>query len=132
VNVDLGKIKLPTYVFAAKEDHIAPWPTCYSSARLLTGNTRFVLGASGHIAGTINPVSSNKRHYWTNPTLADTADDWLAQATQQPGSWWQDWDSWLSPQSGKQVPAPAQPGSAEHPPLEAAPGRYVREKAVKV
>jgi len=125
--VDLRTIDAPTYIFAAREDHIVPWHSAYASTRVLPGQCRFVLGGSGHIAGVINPPAKKKRGYWTNEAITENADDWMASAKQQEGSWWPDWFAWLGERSGEQVPAKAQTGSAEYPPLEAAPGRYVTE-----
>jgi polyhydroxyalkanoate synthase len=133
--VDLNRIRVPAYVFAAKEDHIVPWKAAYASARLLPGDTpgsvRFVLGASGHIAGTINPASKNKRSYWaaSDGSLPANSEAWLSDATEQPGSWWKDWDRWLRQFAGREVRAPARLGSEKYAPIEPAPGRYVKEKA---
>jgi polyhydroxyalkanoate synthase subunit PhaC len=133
--VDLDRIKVPAYVFAAREDHIVPWKAAYASARLLPGDkpgrVRFVLGASGHIAGTINPPSKNKRSFWTGPdaNLPANSDAWFANATEHPGSWWTDWDKWLRPFSGGETSAPRKLGSEKYAPIEPAPGRYVKEKA---
>jgi len=127
--VDLGAIKAPAYVYASREDHIVPWTAAYLSVPLLTGKTRFVLGASGHIAGVINPPSKNKRNYWTNAKLPAKADDWFDGATEHPGSWWTDWSAWLGSHGGKQIAAPKTPGGRKHKPIEPAPGRYVKQKA---
>ena len=81
-----------------------------------------MLGASGHIAGVINPASKNRRNYWTNELLTDDADDWLARAESRPGSWWPHWAAWLAEHGGTRHPAPAKEGNARHPPLGAAPG----------
>ncbi|MBU6504709.1 MAG: class I poly(R)-hydroxyalkanoic acid synthase [Betaproteobacteria bacterium] len=126
--VDLGRIAMPTYVFAAREDHIVPWKSAFETTRLLQGPMEFVLGASGHIAGSINPVSRNKRNYWVGETLPGDADEWLASAKAVPGSWWTHWADWLDHLNPERVPAPGQPGNAEHPPIEPAPGRYVRAR----
>ncbi len=138
--VDLGRIGVPAYVFAAREDHIVPWRGAYDSALCLTGVApqllRFVLGASGHIAGTMNPASKNKRNFWAvegqdgAPASARlSADEWLAQAAEHPGSWWSDWDRWLEQFADGQQDAPVGYGSVQFPVIEAAPGRYVKEKA---
>ena len=133
--IDLNRIRVPAYVFAAREDHIVPWKAAYASARLLPGDrpgsVRFVLGESGHIAGTINPPSKNKRSYWTSSdgSLPANSEAWLADASEQPGSWWTDWDRWLRQFSGGEMAAPGQLGNEKYAPIEPAPGRYVKEKA---
>jgi polyhydroxyalkanoate synthase len=127
--VDLKRIKLPTFVFSAREDHIVPWRGGYSSARTLGGKVKFVLGASGHIAGTINPASKNKRSYWTNDKLTADAEKWFIAAKEVPGSWWPEWTKWLEPHAGPMVPAPKKLGDASHKPIEPAPGRYAKERA---
>jgi polyhydroxyalkanoate synthase subunit PhaC len=135
VPLDLGRIEVPTYVFAAREDHIVPWKGAYASALALTGvapeQLQFVLGASGHIAGTVNPATKNRRSYWLGPeaVLPERPDDWLDSAQESPGSWWIHWDQWLAAFAGGDVEAPSTYGSEQYPPIEAAPGRYVREKA---
>jgi polyhydroxyalkanoate synthase len=128
-SIDLRAIDVPTYIFGAREDHIVPWRAAYASTQLLSNRRRFVLGASGHIAGAINPASKNRRSYWTGDALPASADDWLASATEQPGSWWNDWAAWLEPFKGPERAAPARLGDAAHPPIEPAPGRYVKMKA---
>jgi polyhydroxyalkanoate synthase len=134
--VDLGRIQVPTYVFAAREDHIVPWKAAYASARTLpgggkAGGVRYVLGASGHIAGTINPPTKNKRNYWAgaDDTLPANSDAWFNDALEQPGSWWPDWSRWLSRHAGAQKSAPRHYGNAKYKPTEPAPGSYVKEKA---
>ena len=130
VPVSLRRVKLPTFVFAAREDHIVPWRGGYASARTLGGDVTFVLGASGHIAGTINSAAKNKRSYWTNPSkkLPADADQWLARAKEHPGSWWKPWAEWLARQGGAMVTARKKLGSAKFKPIEPAPGRYVKER----
>ncbi|MBL0086527.1 MAG: class I poly(R)-hydroxyalkanoic acid synthase [Ideonella sp.] len=127
--VDFGAIKAPVFIYASREDHIVPWNAAYLSTALFKGKKRFVLGASGHIAGVINPPSKGKRNYWVNDKLPAKASDWFAGATEKPGSWWTDWTAWLTPLGGKLVPAPKVLGSREYKPTEAAPGRYVKAKA---
>jgi polyhydroxyalkanoate synthase len=132
--VDLGTLDLPAYVYGSREDHIVPWDAAYRNLAALSGNkgrTRFVLGASGHIAGVINPPASKKRSHWVgaNGKSPATADAWLERATEHPGSWWPDWAAWLKGHAGALVAAPKRPGSREFPPIEAAPGRYVKQKA---
>ena len=128
-SVDLRKLDMPVYLYASREDHIVPWDSAYASTRLLTGKKRFVLGASGHIAGVINPPAKGKRNYWVQDRLPSDAQDWLSGAKEVPGSWWPDWYDWLAQHAGKQVPAPKKYGDAKHAALEPAPGRYVQSKA---
>jgi polyhydroxyalkanoate synthase len=127
--IDLGKVDLPVYMISCKEDHIAPWAGTYEGTRLFGGKVRFVLSASGHIAGIVNPPAANKYCYWTNDKLAKTASAWFAAAKEQPGSWWTDWEAWIAPMSGKMVKA-RQPGDGKLKAIEDAPGRYVRARAV--
>jgi polyhydroxyalkanoate synthase len=130
VPVDLGAIEAPAFVYASKEDHIVPWKTAYASTQLLSGaDVRFVLGASGHIAGVINPPAKKKRSYWTAGSTPGDADAWFAAADSAPGSWWPAWYEWLAPHSGPEVDVSPEPGNDEFRPIEPAPGRYVKEKA---
>lgn len=126
--VDLGQITVPAFVYASREDHIVPWQTAYASTQLLGGDVRFVLGASGHIAGVINPPAKKKRNHWVGKLAAD-ADRWLERAEDVPGSWWPAWMDWLGEHAGRLVAAPKSAGSRKHKPIEAAPGRYVKAKA---
>jgi polyhydroxyalkanoate synthase len=127
--VNLRDIDVPTYLYGSREDHIVPWTAAYASTRLLSGKKRFVLGASGHIAGVINPPAKQKRSHWISSALPPGADQWLAKATEHPGSWWPDWAAWLAPHAGKQVAAPRTPGGRKYKPIEPAPGRYVKQKS---
>ncbi len=127
--VDVGAIKAPFYLYASREDHIVPWHAAYRSTQMVKGKKRFVMGASGHIAGVINPPAKGKRDYWTNDRLVNEAEDWLEAATEHPGSWWTDWSRWLATHAGKKVAAPKAPGSRQHKAIEPAPGRYVKQKA---
>ncbi len=133
VKVDLGAVDLPSFILATREDHIVPWRASYGSLRHLGGNKTFVLGASGHVAGVINPAAKNRRSYWTDTAPGtphpENPDAWLERAAEHRGSWWPRWIEWLSAYRGGMRTAPAHTGSAAHPPLEPAPGRYVRQKA---
>ena len=127
--IDLGRITMPAYVLATRDDHIVPWRSAYRTTALVGGDATFVLGASGHIAGVVNPPAANRRNYWTNELLTDDADEWFDRAQSQPGSWWTHWTQWLAPHGGPLHAAPRHAGSAAHPPLAPAPGSYVRERA---
>ena len=127
--VDLGDIDVPSFVLATQEDHIVPWRSAYRTTQLVNGESQFVLGASGHIAGVINPASKNKRSYWSGGKQGDDPQAWLVSATETPGSWWIHWIKWLSPQGGKAVPARRKLGGKKYPIVEPAPGRYVKVKA---
>lgn len=127
--VDLGAIEAPFFVYGSREDHIVPWQAAYASIPLIRGDKTFVLGASGHIAGVINPPAKGKRSHWTNSRLPAKAEDWLKTATEHPGSWWPVWSGWLKGHAGRLVSAPKAPGSARFKPIEPAPGRYVKVKA---
>jgi polyhydroxyalkanoate synthase len=131
--IDLGRIKAPFFVYGSREDHIVPWTAAYASTPLIKGKKTFVLGASGHIAGVINPPAKGKRSYWTNTRIDEEmppkAEDWLATATEHPGSWWTAWTDWLKPLGGKWIAAPKAPGAARFKAIEPAPGRYVKVKA---
>jgi len=128
--VDLRKVDLPVYIYGSREDHIVPIAGAYASVRHLPGKKRFVMGASGHIAGVINPPAKNKRSYWTGDKLPDTFDAWMKGAKEHPGSWWPDWAAWLKGHAGKQVAAPKSYGKgAKYKAIEPAPGRYVKAKA---
>jgi polyhydroxyalkanoate synthase len=127
-SVDLGQIQAPTYLFAAREDHIVPWQTAYLVTRLLPGPHRFVLGASGHIAGVINPASKNRRNFWTDGDQSGDAAHWLETAQDQSGSWWPDWAVWLATYKGGEKVAPKALGDKSHAVIEPAPGRYVKTR----
>ncbi|HEX5311540.1 MAG TPA: class I poly(R)-hydroxyalkanoic acid synthase [Aquabacterium sp.] len=127
--LDMRLLDMPTFVYASREDHIVPWESAYGSTKVLQGPIKFVLGASGHIAGVINPPTKNKRSYWTAEGLPATSAEWFAQSTEHPGSWWPTWAKWLESQAGGMVPAPKSQGSRQYPVIEAAPGRYVKRKS---
>jgi polyhydroxyalkanoate synthase len=127
--VDLSKAKIPLYLLASREDHIVPWQSAYRSKGLIGKDPRFVLAASGHVAGVINPPARNKRSYWTHDDLNGDAADWLEKAEEKPGSWWPDWDAWMKRHSSGTVRAPSRPGNARYQVIEPAPGRYVKQKS---
>ncbi|MGH6886956.1 MAG: PHA/PHB synthase family protein, partial [Geminicoccales bacterium] len=108
--IDLSAVRTPVYILATKEDHIAPWRSCYAGTQAFTGPRKFVLGASGHIAGIVNPPAANKYGYWTSPRESGEKsppkpDAWLAGAKENPGSWWPDWSKWMAKHSGPKIPA---------------------------
>ena len=129
--IDFRKLKLPVYIYGSREDHIVPIGGAYASTQHLPGQKRFVMGASGHIAGVINPPAANKRSYWVREDgkFPATQADWQAGATEHAGSWWTDWASWLQSQAGKQIAAPKAYGKGKYKAIEPAPGRYVKAKA---
>jgi len=127
--LDLSQIKAPAFIYGSREDHIVPWKGAWESTRILGGRTRFVLGASGHIAGVINPPKAGKRSHWTNDKPAVSADAWFAGATEHPGSWWTGWSQWLAGFGGGEVTAPKSAGGHGFKAIEPAPGRYVQQKA---
>ena len=129
VPVDLSRISIPVYVLASREDHIVPWRSAYRTTALVGGDVTFVLAASGHIAGVINPPLARKRNYWRNDLLTEAADDWLARAEAVPGAWWPHWYAWLDGHRGPLRTKPRSAGSTQYPPLGPAPGNYVREPA---
>ncbi len=133
VPLDLTRLDMPTFVYGSREDHIVPWDGAYASTQLLKGPVTFVLGASGPIAGVINPPAQNKRSYWTTADgtrkLPAKHTDWFKTAQEHPGSWWPTWSAWLDGHGGAWVKAPTHPGSKAYPVLEAAPGSYVRRRA---
>lgn len=126
--LDLKKVMMPIYNLATREDHIAPAKSAFLGAQFFGGPVKFVLSGSGHIAGVVNPVAKAKYQFWTAPMTRGEFDEWLASATETPGSWWPDWLQWLKDQHAETVPA-RQPGSAAHAPIEDAPGSYVKMKS---
>lgn len=136
VSADLAALDMPAYIYASKDDHIVPWESAYASCNVLTGPRRFVMGASGHIAGVINPPAKGRRSYWSVPDAlqpgeaAPAPGDWLQNAPESSGSWWPDWSDWLKEHAGALRKAPARPGNSRHKAVEPAPGSYVRVRAV--
>jgi polyhydroxyalkanoate synthase len=127
VPIDLGKIKVPAYFLSTREDHIAPWKSTYRGTQLLGGSKRFVLAASGHIAGVVNPPDGGKYGHWINQDLPPDPEAWMAGATEMAGSWWPDWHRWILSFGKAQVPA-RQPGAGKLKALEDAPGEYVKAR----
>jgi len=128
--VDFGSIDRPLFVVATREDHIVPWRSAYRSIHLFGGKEKtFVLGASGHIAGIVNPPEKKRRSYWLFESHPQDADEGLAAAREIKGSWWPRWSEWLARYSGGTHAAPAKPGNPKYKPIEPAPGRYVKQKA---
>jgi len=126
--IDLSAIETPSYFLCAVEDHIAPWTATYKVRDLFAGPVEFVLGASGHIAGVINPPSKNKRHYWIDGDTQGESQAWLDSAKKVGGSWWPHWEAWLQAQGGRESIEAVGPGNGEFVPLEPAPGRYVKKR----
>jgi polyhydroxyalkanoate synthase len=135
VRIDLSKVTIPVYLQSAKEDHIAPFRSIFKSTKLFKGAIRYILAGSGHIAGVINAPAAKKYQYWTNDNFGNgkpypaKVEDWQAGAKEHHGSWWPDWDAWLSKLSGPKVPARA-PGDGKLPTLGDAPGSYVKIKSL--
>jgi polyhydroxyalkanoate synthase subunit PhaC len=129
VPIDLGSIAVPSYVVATREDHIAPWRSAYAPARLFGGPVRFVLSASGHIAGIINHPDAGKYCYWTKARTAKTPEAWLKGAARHDGSWWPDWDKWVKRHAGRQDVAARTPGAGPLKALAEAPGTYVKTRS---
>ena len=129
VPIDLRKIDVPLYFLSTREDHIAPWRSTYAGTQLVSGPVRFVLGASGHVAGVINPPSANKYGYWVNDTLSPGPDTWLNAATYHQGSWWTDWAAWLASHGGGEQVSAREPGCGKLAAIENAPGSYVKVRA---
>jgi polyhydroxyalkanoate synthase len=126
--IDLGRVKLPSFLLSTKEDHIAPWKSTYAATQIYQGSVKFVLAASGHIAGVVNPPGQNKYGHWQNSNLPRSADAWLEGATFHKDSWWPTWEKWVSAFSGGEVPA-RRPGDGKLNCIEDAPGSYVLMKS---
>ena len=131
VPIDLRKVAIPVYLQAGKEDHIAPARSVYKATQLFSGPVRFMLAGSGHIAGVVNPPHAKKYQHWLNETQNNppTLAEWQSGAREFPGSWWHDWDRWLSAKSGAKVPARV-PGAGGLPAIEDAPGSYVKVRLI--
>jgi len=127
VPIHLEKIETPTYMLSTREDHIAPWKSTYAATHIYKGPMRFVLAASGHIAGVVNPPSKKKYSHWVSDSLPSSPEKWFEKAKEKSGSWWEDWAAWAEKFSGSKVPA-RKPGSGKLKAIEDAPGSYVKVK----
>jgi polyhydroxyalkanoate synthase len=130
--IDLNLVKMPLYIYGSREDHIVPIGGAYASTQVFPGKKRFMMGASGHIAGVINPPEAKKRSHWVrnDGKFPANVNDWIAGAKEVPGSWWTDWATWLKGHAGKTIPAPKTYGKkGAFTAIEPAPGRYVKTKA---
>jgi len=128
VPIDLRKVTIPTFFLSTKEDHIAPWKSTYAATQIFQGPRKFVLSASGHIAGVVNPPPKTKYGHWTNDKLPPSPEDWLAGAVYSADSWWPVWEAWIAQYGGERIPA-RKPGAGKLKAIEDAPGSYVRVKA---
>jgi polyhydroxyalkanoate synthase len=128
VPIDLTTVDTPSFFLSTREDHIAPWTSTFAATQIFSGPIRFCLAASGHIAGVINPPAANKYSYWASSKGAKTAETWLRNATEAPGSWWPEWQRWVEKHAGPRVPA-RKPGDGRLKPIEDTPGSYVRDLA---
>jgi len=127
--VNLRRVAVPVFVFSSREDHIVPWRSAYRTLAHLGGEDKtFVLGASGHIAGVINPPAKKRRSHWVSGSCPADPQSWFESARETPGSWWPRWSDWLAQHGGGKRKAPAKPGNAKYKPIEPAPGRYVKER----
>ena len=123
--INLSKIRVPSYILATQDDHIAPWKSTYLATQMYDGDTVFTLSHSGHIAGVVNPPSKKKYGYFTNNSLPPKAEDWFKTARETEGSWWPHWNAWQKKLAGPLIPA-RKVGNAKYKPIEAAPGSYVK------
>jgi polyhydroxyalkanoate synthase len=126
--IDLSRITVPTFVTGATTDHLTPWTGCYRTTQLLSGPSTFVLSSSGHIQSLVNPPGNPKMFYYTGGDAGRDPEAWREAAEKHSGSWWEAWSPWTVEKSGNEVPARTELGSAEHPPLEPAPGSYVLDR----
>jgi polyhydroxyalkanoate synthase subunit PhaC len=125
LRLDLGDVTIPIYNLATREDHIAPAKSAFLGSKFFGVPVKFVLAGSGHIAGVVNPPGKPKYQYWTGDAPVGNLDHWLEKATEHPGSWWPDWLMWIRHQDGETIAA-REPGGGKYPPIEDAPGSYVK------
>jgi len=126
--LDMSRLDLDSYVIAGLTDHITPWQGCYNTAKLYGERSTFVLANSGHIQSLINPPGNPKACFWSDAARDPKADAWREHAQKHDGSWWPHWLDWIQARSGELMPAPCVLGNDRHPPVDAAPGRYVMER----
>ena len=124
--IDVRRITTPSYFLSTREDHIAPWKSTYAATQLFKGAVTFVLAASGHIAGVVNPPAKKKYSFWAGEKLLNEPEQWLEQAKETQGSWWEHWQAWQEPFAGGKIPA-RKPGDGALQVLGDAPGEYVKE-----
>jgi len=128
IAIDLSAIDVPVYFLATLADHIVLWQGAYKGTQLVSGDVRFVLAGSGHLAGVINPPKSGKYPHWTNANYPASAAEWFEGATQHEGSWWPDWHAWLADKSAPLINALVPGAHADYPAIEQAPGSYVKRR----
>jgi polyhydroxyalkanoate synthase subunit PhaC len=127
--LDMGKVRMDSYVVAGLTDHITPWQGCYNTARLFGEQSTFVLANSGHIQSLLNPPGNPKAFFWTGRPREASAEAWLEHSAKHKhtGSWWPHWLEWIAARSGEKTAAPSALGNHDYAPLDEAPGRYVME-----
>jgi polyhydroxyalkanoate synthase len=123
--IDLSKVEIPIYNLATKEDHIAPAKSVFIGSSHFGGPVRFVLSGSGHIAGVVNPPVRKKYQHWVGGEPKGTLEDWMRNAEERPGSWWEDWRTWIETLDGRRIKKKRRPGGGKLKPIEDAPGSYV-------
>jgi len=131
IDIDISQVDTPTYFLSLAKDHIAKWQSTYKGAQLFSGDVKFVLGGSGHIAGVVNPPVDNKYGYWTADNLPKDSQDWFKESTKNEGSWWTDWQQWIEKSADKKVAA-RKPGSDAFKTIEPAPGAYANQRIAEV
>lgn len=127
-SIDMAKVTQDNYVVAGITDHITPWKACFESRNVLAGKTTFVLSSSGHIQAIVNPPGNPRAKYYLNDKLDQDAEAWLADASVEPGSWWDHWLSWFQKRGGGKKKAPVAAGDKDYPAMDDAPGRYVHQR----
>ncbi len=131
VKLDLSQVDTPSYFLSAAQDHIAKWQGTYDGAKVFSGDVKYVLAGSGHIAGVVNPPSANKYGFWLNDDMPKESSEWFKGAQKNEGSWWTDWQDWISKSKPKKVNSRT-PGEGDIKVIEAAPGSYVSQSIIDV